>query len=145
MPRKDKNGLTPKQEKYAQARAQGMTQRQAYKEAFKPPKMTDKSLDEAACRLDNTYKVNSRIQALKELTANTAALNREDIAAALSDIAADTSKSDGIRLKALDQLSRVIGAYDDRQSLDIRAAVITGNDKAVALRAYLSDMVNNNG
>lgn len=142
MPRKDKNGLTAKQEKYAQLRASGKTQRESYKEAYNPVTMTNKTMDEEACRLDNSRKVSARIAALKEMTANTAALNREDIAAALSDIAADSSKSDSIRLKALDQLSRVIGAYDDRQSLDIRAAVITGNDKAVALRAYLSDMIN---
>ena len=141
MPQKDKHGLTPRQEKYAMARAEGKTQRQAYKEAYNTPTMTDKTIDEEACRLDNLRKVSARIQALKDLTAHTAALTREDIAASLADIAADTSKSDGIRLKAFDQLSRIIGAYDDRQALDIRAAVITGEDKSIALKAYLSDMI----
>jgi hypothetical protein len=141
MPQKDKNGLTPRQEKYARARAEGLTQRQAYKASHEGITQANKTIDENACRLERQSKVKARIDALKELTANTAALTREDIAASLADIAADTSKSDGIRLKAFDQLSRIIGAYDDRQSLDIRAAVITGEDKSTALKAYLADMV----
>ena len=141
MPKKDANGLTAKQEKYAQARAQGLTQRQAYKTSHEGITQADKTIDENACRLERQSKVKARIDALKDLTAHTAALTREDIAASLADIAADTSKSDGIRLKAFDQLSRIIGAYDDRQSLDIRAAVITGEDKNIALKAYLSDMM----
>ena len=141
MPKKDANGLTVKQEKYAQARAAGMTQRQAYKASRGELKQSDKSIDEHASTLERQAKVKQRIEELKAITAHTAALTREDIAASLAEIAADTSKSDGIRLKAFDQLSRIIGAYDDRQSLDIRAAVITGEDKSTALKAYLSDMM----
>lgn len=118
-----------------------MTQRQAYKTSHEGITQAPKTIDENACRLERQSKVKARIDALKDLTAHTAALTREDIAASLADIAADTSKSDGIRLKAFDQLSRIIGAYDDRQALDIRAAVITGEDKSIALKAYLSDMI----
>lgn len=147
MPRKksiERGELSPANEKYCQARASGMTQRQAYR-ASRGPGQGDNTADVAACRIESDSKIALRIEELKRRAAQGLILDRDSLAAMLADMAADTSRSDGIRLKAADQLSRIIGAYDDRQSLDIRAAVITGNDKAVALRAYLSDMIDNKG
>lgn len=142
MAKKNANGLTDKQEAYAQERAKGQTQRQAYKASHVGITQSDKTIDENACRLERQSKVKARIQALKDITAAAYDVTREDIAAALADIAADTSKSDGIRLKAFDQLSRIIGAYDDKQAITVNAS-ITGADKAEALRSYLSGMTDN--
>ena len=145
MPRKRKpgDGLPIKDELYCQARANGLTQRQAYNASRPGSLAANESKDVSASRIESDAKVKLRIEELKRRAAAGLILDRDSLAAMLADMAADTSRSDGIRLKAADQLSRIIGAYDDRQSLDIRAAVITGNDKAVALRAYLSDMTNN--
>lgn len=56
--------LTVKQEKFAQGLFAGMSQREAYKEAYDTSKMTDKSIDEKACVLANGVKVRSRIDEL---------------------------------------------------------------------------------
>ena len=143
MPRKRKpgDGLPIKDELYCQARADGMTQRQAYDASRPGSSATGKSKDEIASRIESDVKIKSRIEELKRRAAAGLILDRDSLAAMLADMAADTSRSDGIRLKAADQLSRIIGAYEDRSTVDVRAAVLTASDKADALRGFLSDMV----
>jgi len=58
------SGLTPKQERYAQGLFTGLSQREAYKQAYDAEGMTDKSIDEEACRLAADLKVASRIDEL---------------------------------------------------------------------------------
>lgn len=145
MPRKksiERGELSPADEKYCQARASGMTQRQAYR-ASRGPGQGDNTADVAACRIESDSKIALRIEELKRRAAAGLILDRDSLAAMLADMAADTSRSDGIRLKAADQLSRIIGAYEDRSTIDVRAAVLTANDKADALRGFLSGMVDN--
>lgn len=58
--------LTSKQEKYVQNLVKGMSQREAYKNAYKN-NMTDKQIDEEACKLLNQNpKVNQRYKELIE-------------------------------------------------------------------------------
>jgi len=58
--------LTIKQEKYAQNLFTGMSQREAYKAAYNTDNMSDKSVDEEACRLASDLKIASRIEELTE-------------------------------------------------------------------------------
>jgi len=58
--------LTIKQEKYAQGLFTGLSQREAYKQAYNCENMTDKTIDEAACRLADDSKVIARITELTE-------------------------------------------------------------------------------
>lgn len=144
MPRKksiERGELSPANEKYCQARADGLSQRQAYDVSRPASAATGKSKDEIASRIESDIKIQSRIDELKRRAAAGLILDRDSLAAMLADMAADTSRSDGIRLKAADQLSRIIGAYEDRQTVDVRAAVLTASDKADALRGFLSGMV----
>jgi len=57
-------GLTIKQEKFCQGLFSGLTQREAYKQAYNCEKMTDKSVDENACKLANDTKIASRLSLL---------------------------------------------------------------------------------
>ena len=56
--------LTPKQEKYAQGLFKGLTQREAYKEAYNCQNMADKTIDENACRAARDSKVAARMAEL---------------------------------------------------------------------------------
>ncbi len=56
--------LTIKQEKYAQGLFAGLSQREAYKQAYNTSNWTDKSIDEKACTLAKDAKVMSRIAEL---------------------------------------------------------------------------------
>ena len=54
-------GLTIKQEKFCQGLFTGLTQREAYKQAYNCEKMTNKSIDENACKLASDTKIASRL------------------------------------------------------------------------------------
>lgn len=58
------DNLTIKQEKFAQNLFAGMSQRDAYKQAYNASNMTDKSADEESCKLANSPKITSRIEQL---------------------------------------------------------------------------------
>ena len=56
--------LTIKQEKFAQGLFVGLSQREAYKQAYAYDKMKDKTIDERACVLANDDKVKTRLEGL---------------------------------------------------------------------------------
>lgn len=69
--------LTTQQEKYCQARARGLTQRQAYREAYpKSEKWKDSAVDSQACRLEALPKVSARLDELTEEAAKQAVASR---------------------------------------------------------------------
>lgn len=57
--------LTIKQEKFAQGLFAGLSQREAYKQAYDAKNMTDKQIDEEACKLAANPKVSQRLSNLK--------------------------------------------------------------------------------
>ncbi len=60
------NKLTIKQEKYVQGLFAGLTQREAYKQSYDCENMTDKSIDELACRAAADIKLMSRLEELTD-------------------------------------------------------------------------------
>lgn len=69
--------LTTSQEKYCQARARGLSQRQAYREAYpKSVKWKDSAVDSQACRLEALPKVSARLEELQEAAAKEAVASR---------------------------------------------------------------------
>jgi phage terminase small subunit len=76
--------LTIKQEKYVQGLFAGLSQREAYKEAFNCSNMADKTIDENACRLANDSKVVARIE---ELTNELKDRNMVTVERVLSELA----------------------------------------------------------
>lgn len=67
-------GLTDKQEKFAQGIAKGLTQADAYREAYDCEDMKDEVIYVEACKLMNNHKISIRVKELKER-----ALKRYDI------------------------------------------------------------------
>lgn len=57
-------GLTIKQEKFCQGLFAGLSQREAYKQAFSADNMKDKTIDERSCVLANLDKVKTRKEEL---------------------------------------------------------------------------------
>lgn len=100
------SGLTPKQEAFATALASGLTQADAYRQAYpRAQKWTDKSVWERASKLSANAKVQSRVS---ELGAKAAAANEvtvERIVRELALIAFGSKRAvmawgpDGVKLK----------------------------------------------
>lgn len=82
--------LTPKQEAYCLARCRGLTQRQAYREAYPASrKWQESTVDERASRLESDYKVHTRLTELREAAAREARITRAQVIDRLADLAED--------------------------------------------------------
>lgn len=85
--------LTPQQEKYCQARARGLRQRQAYREAYpKSVKWKDSAVDSQACRLEALPKVSARIEELLEAAAKEAVASRAAVIDRMAALNAHAAK-----------------------------------------------------
>lgn len=80
------DNLTVKQEKFAQGLFAGMSQRDAYKQAYNCTKMADKTIDENACRLANDSKFVARINELTDKLTNRNMVTVEKVLAELTKI-----------------------------------------------------------
>lgn len=58
------SNLTDKQEKFVQGLLKGLSQREAYKQAYNTSKMSDKTIDEVASKLFKNHKVTTRYNEL---------------------------------------------------------------------------------
>lgn len=130
----DNNKLTPAQERYCRNRAAGMVQADAYRKANKGSQASKKSQCEIASRQERLQKIQDRIAELREQAAAGAIMQAQEIQAELAGMAADTSRPDGVRLKALDQLTRMQGGYNDALRV---SAGLTVDDRAAALADIL--------
>lgn len=121
MKRPGPKELTPKQEKYCQNRAlKSMGKTAAYRAAGYSPNKRNPKIDNVnAVQLEKLDKIKSRIEYLNSLAAAGMILNRDQLAAKLSDMAVDDNKPDGIQLKAADQLARITGLYNDGNNIAI--------------------------
>ena len=81
--------LTAKQEKFVRNLIKGMTQREAYKNSYDASNMTDKTIDEEACRLFNDCKINARYKELQEKLANATIMTAQERLEYLTGIVQD--------------------------------------------------------
>lgn len=91
--------LTPKQEKFAQCVANGMTQADAYRMAYNADKMKPESIHSKASQLMSNGQVSSRVKNLQSQLAEKALWTREDSVEALKDalrVAKDMNQSTGM-------------------------------------------------
>lgn len=134
-----KNGLNPKQEKFIQNIVNGMSQREAYKNAYKA-KYKDKAIDEKACVLFNSEKVQKRYKELMEQLEDKAIMSAKERMKWLTDVingniledvpVMTDIKEDKVntikcptkidtKLKALDTLNKMSGEYTTKIEADV--------------------------
>lgn len=106
--------LTAKQERFCELVAlEGMTQADAYRQAYDCSKWTDKSVWEKASSLASDVKVKSRIEALKaEIAAKTVEKelwSRVDSIAVLKEIATDQEARGNEKVSAVKELNAMHG------------------------------------
>lgn len=122
--------LTAKQEKFVQNLVKGMSQREAYRDAYPDDTSSDKTIDEHACRLFNDDKIMTRYKELQDKLANKAIMSAEERMILLTSIAQGIEKEKDkvvtpsgkvvevekesnltTRMKALDILNKMSGEY----------------------------------
>ena len=123
-----KDKLTPKQERFIQNIVSGMSQREAYKNAYNA-KYKDKAIDEKACVLFNSEKVQKRYKELMDQLEDKSIMSAKErmkwLTEVINGIQTEESKyfSDGecivyeksadlnTKIKAVDTLNKMSGEY----------------------------------
>lgn len=135
---KKPSGLTPKEEKFAQAKAGGKTNVEAYDDAGYSQTVTPKTRRENSCKVNARPDVQARIKQLQAQVESGAILNVEQIQAELTNIGLDEKNSKNIRLKALDQLAKTKGAYSDNINVNASGG-LTIADKKEAFKELVGE------
>jgi hypothetical protein len=132
--RGDSVALTAKQEKYVQGLVAGLSQRQAYKEAYDTSRMKDESIDQVASRLLKNIKVLSRYNELMDEYKKQAIWTREKAEESLSwllDKAVEDLEEQGFRqansssyLNAIQELNKLNDLYPTgKQEINLSGGV----------------------
>ena len=103
--------LTAKQEKFARAIAEGMTQADAYRSAYNTSRMTDKSVIEKASELANNVNITARLKELRDLAAKSTIMTAQQRKEWLTTVSNNEEIDINARLKASDQLNKMDGEY----------------------------------
>lgn len=103
--------LTAKQEEFAKAIAEGMTQADAYRSAYSTKRMTDKTIWENASRLMADSKVLARVKELRDMMAKPTIITAQKRKEWLTEVINNPGIDINAKLKASDQLNRMEGEY----------------------------------
>ena len=130
--------LTPKQELFVQGIISGLSQRQAYRQAYNAGKMSDETVDARASKLLKEYKVSIRYRELLKQFSNMSLWSREQAFNEyewLKNKARASIENDGIRqansnafLSALDGMNSM--AFHDLELADEKLRLEIDNLKA---------------
>ena len=113
--------LTAKQEKFSQCVASGMTQADAYREAFGQGNMTDKTIIEKASKLMATDNVQTRVDELRKVTITEAVISIEKRKELLTRwIFEEESNS---AMKAMEILNKMDGVYVTKSDVNLKGEV----------------------
>ena len=111
--------LTAKQEKFCMNIINGMSQADAYRDAYPGTKMTDKTVWEKASVLAKKDKVRSRIDELRDELAKPSIMTAQERLEWLATVVKDDKQDIYVRLKASDQMNKMQGAYVQRIEADV--------------------------
>ena len=114
--------LTPKQEKFAQCVADGMSQADAYRTAYDcAPTTKPETIQNKAHELMKNGEVAARVKELREMLTEKALWSRADSVNILAEIAQDLGNKAGERVSAIKELNAMHGwnkQVIDHQSSD---------------------------
>lgn len=154
--------LTPKQELFVQGIISGLSQRQAYRQAYKAEKMSDETVDVRASKLLKEYKVSTRYRELLKEFSNMALWSREQAFNEyewLKNKARSSIENDGVRqansnafLSALDGMNnmafRDLELADKKLRLEIenlQAQLGSGDEDDTVITGFTFDRSEYNG
>lgn len=133
---KNSYGLTLEQERYCMERVKNKSPKEAYLGATTDENVSSQAAALRGNRMEKMEAVQRRLTELQALVNAKAIATAQQIQADLFLIASDETIATGTRLKAYDQLARMLGAYKDGLTVSGQS-VLTIADKREALRALL--------
>lgn len=133
--------LTPKQEKFVRNLIQGMSQREAYKNSYDAENMTDKTIDEEACRLFNDCKISARYKELQDRLENATIMTAKERLEYLTEVIMGLQGENIVeivdgetiertvptsmknKLSAIDLMNKMQGEYVTKVEADVNSEV----------------------
>ena len=133
--------LTPKQEKFVRNLIQGMSQREAYKNSYDAENMTDKTIDEEACRLFNDCKISARYKELQDRLENATIMTAKERLEYLTEVIMGLQGENIVeivdgetiertvptsmknKLSAIDLMNKMQGEYVQKIEADVNSEV----------------------
>lgn len=106
--------LTQKQERFCQNIVKGMSQSDAYRDAYPGTKMSDKSIWEKSSTLSKNVKVKERIKELRDLQAIPKIMSATERLEWLTQIIESKKETTANKLKASDQMNKMQGEYSQK-------------------------------
>ncbi len=112
---KDEDGLTAKQAKFAANLAEGMSQAEAYRNAYDAENMAPETIHSHASRMAARDKVRARVDALiserMRLIEVKGVSDRSKVIKLLRQFAEDDARPDHVRLRAVELWGKTCGAF----------------------------------
>ncbi len=119
--------LTPKQEKFAQNVAKGMTFSDAYRNSYDASKMVDETVHKRASEIVQKGEIKGRIDQLKEQLSERQLWSREDSIKKLIDVMSDARPNDIIAaIKELNNMQGFNAPKKMQIEADMSLQVVTG-------------------
>ena len=114
--------LTPKQELFVKNIVlEGMNYSDAYRSAYNTENMSDKTINERACRLKDEYKISTRIKELRAEIDSPKIMSATRRREKLSEFA--QSDDPIVAMKAMDLLNKMDGEYIQKVVADVNTDV----------------------
>ena len=115
--------LTAKQEKFVQGIIEGMSQADAYRNAYRAKNMSDNAIyREASLLLDNPN-VAQRLQELRDQMMKPSIMSAQKRLEWLTEVIQKDSESTGDKLKAIDIMNKMQGEYVQKVQAEVTNAV----------------------
>lgn len=129
---KDEDGLTAKQAKFAANLAEGMSQAEAYRNAYDAANMAAETIHSHASRMAARDKVRARVDALMmermRLLETRGVSDRAKVVGLLRQFAEDDARPDHVRLRAVELWGKTCGAFieviEDRRDRPAAAVAV---------------------
>lgn len=115
--------LTAKQEKFCQNIVKGMTQVDAYRDAYNTSKSADKTVHENACRLAADSKIVARVNELRKQIATDSIMSAQERLKWLTDLMRSADESTSDKLRAADIMNKMTGEYVTKVEADVKNEV----------------------
>ena len=103
--------LTPKQEEFAKAIAEGMSQADAYRSAYSCKNMSDNAIYREASLLMDNPKVTQRLKELRDMCAKPSIMSAQRRKEWLTEVINNPEVDINTKLRASDQLNKMEGEY----------------------------------
>lgn len=115
--------LTAKQEQFVKNIIKGMSQADAYRNAYDCKKMSDKTIHENASRLMANSKVTARVSELRDKLATPSIMSAQERLKWLSELIS-SDEDVNAKLKAIDIMNKMSGEYVQKVEADVKNEVV---------------------